>query len=66
MLLEFLTTQQSQQLYGEINFEYPVNPNIKPSKELGSWGDFREDQLPIVKIAELAPGAQKIIDRVGW
>ena len=66
MLLEFLTTEKSQQLYGEINFEYPVNPNVNPSKELDSWGKFREDQLPIVKIAELAPGAQKIIDRVGW
>ena len=66
MLLEFLTTKKSQQLYGEINFEYPVNPNVNPSKELSSWGDFREDQLPIIKIAELAPEAQKIIDRVGW
>ena len=27
---------------------------------------FREDQVPIIKIAELAPLAQKIIDRVGW
>ena len=53
-------------MYGEINFEYPVNPNISPSKELKTWGEFREDQLPIVKIAELAPLAQKIIDRVGW
>tara|TARA_Y100000022_G_C13230077_1_gene366900 strand:+ start:208 stop:1227 length:1020 start_codon:yes stop_codon:yes gene_type:complete len=65
-LLEFLTNEKAQQLYGEINFEYPVNPSISPSKELNSWGKFREDQLPIIKIAELAPLAQKIIDRVGW
>lgn len=65
-LLEFLTGEEAQKLYGEINFEYPVNPNISPSKELKTWGEFREDQLPIVKIAELAPLAQKIIDRVGW
>ena len=65
-LLEFLTNEKAQQLYGEINFEYPVNPNIPPSKELNSWGKFREDQVPIIKIAELAPLAQKIIDRVGW
>ena len=65
-MLEFLTGEESQKLYGEINFEYPVNPNISPSEELKTWGEFREDQLPIVKIAELAPLAQKIIDRVGW
>tara|TARA_B100001778_G_scaffold255239_1_gene215330 strand:- start:329 stop:1339 length:1011 start_codon:yes stop_codon:yes gene_type:complete len=65
-LLEFLTDKKAQNLYGEINFEYPVNPAISPTKELLSWGTFREDNLQIIKIAELAPLAQKIIDRVGW
>ena len=65
-LLEFLTDKNAQNLYGEINFENPVNPAISPTKELLSWGTFREDNLQIIKIAELAPLAQKIIDRVGW
>ena len=65
-LLEFLTSAKAQKLYGKINFEYPVNPQIKPGDELLSWGSFREDTLPIIKIAEFAPEAQKIIDRVGW
>ena len=65
-LLEFLTSEKAQKLYGEINFEYPVNPTVSPSDELQRWGEFREDNLPIIKIAELAPDAQKIIDRVGW
>ena len=65
-LLEFLTSEKAQKLYGEINFEYPVNSKVSPSDELQSWGEFREDNLPIIKIAELAPDAQKIIDRVGW
>ena len=65
-LLEFLTSEKAQKLYGEINFEYPANLQIEPSNELKSWGNFREDTLAIIKIAELAPEAQKIIDRVGW
>lgn len=65
-LLEFLSQENSQNLYGEINFEYPANPNIEPSEELKSWGEFREDKLSIVKIAELGYEAQKIIDKVGW
>ena len=64
--LEFLTNNKAQQLYGEINFEYPSNLTVKASKELQSWGKFREDQLPIIKIAELAPLAQRLIDRSGW
>ncbi len=65
-LLEFLTEQTSQKLYGEVNFEFPVNPAISPSAEIRSWGTFHEDKLPIGRIAELASAAQKIIDRVGW
>ena len=56
----------AQDLYGRINFEYPVNPNVDLSDELKSWGTFKEDQMPIARIAELAPEAQKVIDRVGW
>ena len=65
-LLEYLTSINAQKLYGKINFEYPVNPIVQPSDELKSWGTFREDKLPIINIAKLAPLAQKIIDRSGW
>ena len=64
--LEFLTRPTAQQLYGEVNFEYPVNPDVAPGGVLSSWGDFKRDDLPIERLAELAPDAQKIIDQVGW
>ena len=56
----------AQDLYGAINYEYPVNPSVAIPKELSSWGMFNEDQMPIARISELAPEAQKLIDRVGW
>ena len=64
--LEFLTSETAQKLYGSINYEYPVNPAVESSDELKSWGAFKEDQMPIARIAELAPQAQRVIDRVGW
>jgi iron(III) transport system substrate-binding protein len=65
-LLEFLTDEFAQKLYGEINFEYPVNPKVEATEELKSWGSFKEDKLPILTIAKLSRESQKIIDRVGW
>ena len=65
-LLEFLSKAQSQKMYGEINFEYPVNPSVETTEELKSWGIFKSDSLPIISIAQKAYEAQKIIDRVGW
>ena len=64
--LEFLTSKIAQKLYGEINFEYPVNQSVAVSKELRSWGMFKEDSMPIEQIALLARDGQKLIDRVGW
>jgi iron(III) transport system substrate-binding protein len=64
--LEFLTSKVAQELYAKINFEYPVNPRVPISKELESWGKFKEDQMPISRISDLAPEAQRVIDRAGW
>ena len=64
--LEFLTSPTAQQLYGEVNFEYPVNPAVSPGGVLSSWGDFKPDDLAIEKLADLASQAQMIIDRTGW
>ena len=61
-----LTEEKAQHLYGEINFEYPVNPAVSVNGELASWGRFKPDNLPIERLAALAPKAQMIIDRVGW
>ena len=65
-LLEFLSKAVSQKMYGDINFEYPVNPRVEATDELKSWGSFKSDNLPIISIAQKAYDAQKIIDRVGW
>ncbi len=64
--LEFLTEKTAQDLYAAVNFEYPVNPDVPLSEELKSWGVFQEDRIPISRVAELAPEAQRVIDRAGW
>lgn len=65
-LLEFLTEKTAQDLYGRINYEFPVNPKVEAGPEVKSWGTFKEDQQPISRIATLIPVAQRVIDRVGW
>jgi len=64
--LEFLSSPTAQRLYGEVNYEYPVNPAVSPGGALSSWGDFKRDGLAIEQLAELASQAQMIIDRTGW
>ncbi|MCE2517661.1 MAG: extracellular solute-binding protein [Alphaproteobacteria bacterium] len=64
--LEWMTEETAQHIYARINFEYPVNPDVKPDAEVASWGQFIADDLPLDDIAKAAPRAQMIIDRVNW
>ncbi|QBF83638.1 Fe(3+) ABC transporter substrate-binding protein [Shewanella maritima] len=63
-LMEFLTSNVAQQAYAEVNYEYPVNPSVKPSKLVASWGEFKADALPIHKLAENHQAAIKLLDEV--
>ena len=64
--LEWLTSEEAQQIYTEINFEYPVNPKAKLSNEVASWGTFKIDDLSMNVIADNSPIAQRIINETGW
>ncbi len=64
--LEFLVTDEAQILYGDVNFEYPINNKSKLPARLKALGTFKEDSLLIEDIAKIAPKAQEIIDKVYW
>ena len=64
--LEFLISEEAQKLYASINYEYPVINHIELPNTLKIWGNFKEDNLPIEKLAESYLDAQMIIDHVGW
>ena len=64
--LEWVTSEEAQQIYTKVNFEYPVNPNAQLSEEVASWGTFKMDMLPMNVIADNSPQAQRIINETGW
>ena len=65
-LMEYLSNNEAQTLYAEENYEYPVNPNVKPSDLVASWGEFKADPLPLNEIASLRKAAAKLVDKVGF
>ena len=65
-LLEFLVSEDAQNLYAAINYEYPVIDETKGPSGLDGFGALKADQLPIQALADNALEAQMIIDRVGW
>ena len=65
-LLEFLISEEAQNLYAAINYEYPVIDERKGPSGLPGFGALKADTLPIQALADNARSAQMIIDRVGW
>ena len=65
-LLNFLSGDKAQKLYAELNMEYPVKPGVLASELVQSWGEFKADELPLVKIAENRKAALKLVDKVGF
>lgn len=64
--LEFLTSQESQRVFAETNFEYPVHPDVKPSDLVAGWGSFRPDDLSLQRLGELNAEAVQTFDEAGW
>jgi iron(III) transport system substrate-binding protein len=65
-LMQYLAGGEAQQIYAEKVFEYPVDPNFKPSALVASWGELKADALPLAKIAENRKLASEMVDRVGF
>lgn len=65
-LLEFLLTEDSQRLFAEANYEYPVVEGVPSAELVSGWGDFKEDSLNLSKLGEFNGEAVRIFDRAGW
>ncbi|MFT6030432.1 MAG: iron(III) transport system substrate-binding protein [Oleiphilaceae bacterium] len=65
-LMTFLSEKIAQEMYAEQNFEYPVNPSVKPSELVQAWGKFKPDTLPLVEVAKLRKQAAQLVDEVAF
>jgi iron(III) transport system substrate-binding protein len=63
-LMEFLTGDKAQQMYAEVNYEYPVKEGVKRSELVESWGDFKADTISLDDIAGYHSAAIKLLDEV--
>ena len=64
--LEFLTMKRAQQVFGNVNYEYPLKIENNQSSLLKSWGSFKADKLNLSILGEKNSDAVKLFDRAGW
>ena len=65
-LVEWMTGEEAQKLFADINQEFPANPQVKPSAEVAAWGKFKADSLPVEVAGKRQAEAIRLMDRAGW
>ncbi len=65
-LVEFLASDRGQELYADVNNEYPVKEGVPWSPLVKSWGDFKPDPISLNDIAALRKKASELVDKVGF
>jgi iron(III) transport system substrate-binding protein len=65
-LVEWMTSEEAQKLFADINQEFPANPKVKPSAEVAAWGEFKADSIPVEVAGKRQAEAIRLMDRAGW
>ncbi len=64
--IEFLVSDKAQQVYADINFEFPVKAGVPRSALVQSWGDFTPDSANLMDLAGLRGDALRIMEEVDF
>jgi iron(III) transport system substrate-binding protein len=65
-LIEWLSSDKAQNLFADVNLEYPVNPKVAPDKSVAAWGSFRQNLINVKEAGSLQVKAVKLMDRAGF
>jgi iron(III) transport system substrate-binding protein len=65
-LIEWLSSDKAQNLFADVNLEYPVNPKVAPDKTVAAWGSFRQNLINVKEAGSLQTQAVKLMDRAGY
>jgi iron(III) transport system substrate-binding protein len=64
--LEWLSSEQAQNLFADANLEYPVNPKVAANAEVAAWGEFTPSPFNLSQAGELQARAIRLMDRAGY
>jgi iron(III) transport system substrate-binding protein len=64
--LEFLSSPEAQQMFANLSFEYPANPQAAVHPLVAKWGKFKQDDVNIATAGEFQAAGVKLADRAGY
>lgn len=64
--IEFLSSAEAQQMFADVSFEYPANPQAAINPIVAKWGKFKQDDINIASAGEFQAAATRLADRAGY
>ncbi|MFZ5964691.1 Fe(3+) ABC transporter substrate-binding protein [Thalassococcus sp. BH17M4-6] len=64
--MEFLASPEAQQIYAEVNYEFPVKPGVERSELVQSWGNFTPDTVNLMDLSALRADALRLMEEVNF
>lgn len=64
-LLEYLVSDEAQELYAQANFEYPVKAGVAVDPIIAEFGELTIDPTPIIEIVAKRKEASELAEKVG-
>ena len=64
--IEWLSSAKAQNLFADVNMEYPVNPKVPSHPDVASWGEFKASKQNLTAAGQLQDSAIRLMDRAGY
>lgn len=64
--MEFLVSEEAQEVYASINHEFPVRDGVARSDLVASWGEFTPDDANLMDLAGLRGQALRLMEEVDF
>jgi iron(III) transport system substrate-binding protein len=63
-LIEFLLSDEAQQIYADTNYEFPAVTSVKPAALTLSWGELIPSRVTLTEIANFRDEAAALVDEL--
>ncbi len=64
--LEWVSSEEAQNLFADVNMEYPVNPQNQANPVVQAWGDFKANPRNVASAGQYQAEAIRIMDEAGY
>ena len=64
--IEWLSGSEAQNLFADLNHEYPANPKVKPDPKVAKWGSFKQDVINVAVAGSNQKRAVMLMRKAGY